>query len=152
MVTFLNPEQSFRALVLVALLGMPVVAFGEDEDALTAAALGLVEARISELSLRDPSTNLIFGDLTGTGTADAIVFVYHASGGSGEMLTTWILREREGVYAISKDVSSEELFGFDPRNVQFFPGQVSVTTTVPQGNDPHCCPTGERTFTVFVDR
>lgn len=151
MVSSCGPKSSVVAIMLLAAMGMPLAAFGEDEDALTAAAIGLVEARVRELSLRDPSINLIFGDLTGTGTADAIVFVYHASGGSGEMLTTWILREREGAYTISKDVSNEELFGFDPRNVQFSPGQISVTTTVPQVNDPHCCPTGRRTFTVYVD-
>ncbi|MBV7409682.1 LppP/LprE family lipoprotein [Maritimibacter sp. DP1N21-5] len=144
-----NLKRSVVSMILLAL--MPVVASAEDEDPLTAAALGLVEARIRELGLRDPSVNLIFGDLTGTGTADAIVFVYHASGGSGEMLTTWVLKERSGTYTVGKDVSNEELFGYDPRNVTFSPGQISVTTTVPRDNDPHCCPTGVRTFQVSVD-
>ncbi|WP_234188400.1 hypothetical protein [Shinella sp. NM-101] len=151
MIAYFELKRTVLTLALAALLSTPATASEQDEDALTAAALGLVEARVSELGLRDPAINLVFGDLTGTGTADAIAFVSHTSGGSSEMLTTWILRQTGGTYAIGREVSNEELFGFDPRNLQFSPGCLSVTMTVPQANDPHCCPTGTRTFTIEVE-
>lgn len=148
MIASLKIKLSIAVLALATLMGAPATTFGQDEHALTNAARAFAEARVRELGLRDPVINLYFGDLTGTGTADAVAFIYHASGGSGEMLTTWILRESNGIYSMGKDVSNEELFGFDPRDVQLSPGRLSVTTTVPQLNDPHCCPTGSRTFVI----
>lgn len=34
-----------------------------------------------------------------------------------------------------------EIFGVEPRDAQFFPGRIVVTTTMPGPNDPRCCPT-----------
>ena len=55
-----------------------------------------IEDEISKGELGDPVTaHVFYGDLTGTGANDAVVFLYHPSGGNSDVLTTWIWRDTD---------------------------------------------------------
>lgn len=138
----------FVFTVLPGLMFAPGVAAGQEIEGLHGSAAKAVESRIYAEGLRYPQASIFYGDLTGKGTNDAISFIYYDIGGSAPQLTTWIWLETEGDYTLARTVSPDEVFGLNPRNVTFTPGRIVVTTTVPQANDPHCCPTGERTFTL----
>ncbi len=111
-------------------------------------AAATIQAQIRKARLRDPIVNMFYGDLSGQGTKDAIAFVYHQSDGNSHSLMTWIWRERNGTYTLARTVPIKEVFGQEPRNVKFSPGRITVTTTVPKPDDPRCCPTGTRTFSI----
>jgi hypothetical protein len=146
-------KRLLRSLLLVltvslGLMSAPGGAAGQEIEGLQGGAAPAIEAQVRRENLRYPEVNIFYGDLTGQGTNDAISFVYYDAGGSAPRLTTWIWREADGAYTFARNVSIDEVFGLDPRDVKFSPGRIAVTTTVPQGNDPHCCPTGKRTFTI----
>ncbi|WP_099867977.1 SH3 domain-containing protein [Pararhizobium haloflavum] len=136
--------------VLLGFLSASGIASGQEIEGLHRDATRAIEAQIRASGLRSPQVSIFYGDLTGERTNDAISFVYHDVGGSGPQLVTWVWRESGGDYTLSRTVSSDEVFGYDPRNATFALDRISVTTTVPQSNDAHCCPTGERTFTLDV--
>ncbi|AUH64938.1 hypothetical protein CX676_12780 [Paracoccus zhejiangensis] len=127
-------------------LSAPVGATAQEIEGLQGNAAGAIEAQIRSANLRYPQVHIFYGDLTGRGTSDAVSFVYYDAGGSAERLATWIWLDADGEYELARTVPNEEVFGYEPRGVSFAPGRVTVTTTVPQANDAHCCPTGERTF------
>lgn len=145
----LQPLLLTLAVLLVPLSG-PGVAAVEGIEGLHGGAAKAIEAQVRAAGLKYPQASIFYGDLTGRGTNDAISFVYHDSGGSAPQLTTWIWRESAGTYVLARTISTDEVFGLDPRDVKFSTGSISVTTSVPRGNDPRCCPTGERRFTLAV--
>ena len=113
-----------------------------------AAAIG---AEIHKNDFGDPVVaHVFYGDLTGTGTNDAIALLYHPSGDNSDVLTTWIWRDTENGYELAQAPSIEEVFGIEPRDVKFSAGQIEVTTTVMNPGDPRCCPTGQKTFNLSV--
>jgi hypothetical protein len=96
-------------------------------------------------SLIEPP-NSFFGDFTGDGVNDALLFSYYDVGGSSAMLATSIHRgEAGGAFTYLKDV---EVYGMEPRDAAFSVGSVTVTTLMPGPNDPHCCPTQPQEWTV----
>lgn len=97
------------------------------------------------------SVYVFYGDLTGTGSKDAVVFLYHPSGGNSDVLTTWIWRDSDEGYVLVRTASMAEVFGIDPRDAMFSKGRIGVTMTVPNPGDPRCCPTGKRKFTLSLD-
>jgi hypothetical protein len=136
---------------LVGSLSVPVIALGTEIAGLDGEAAASIQAKVEADGFRYPVASIFYGDVTGRGTHDAISFIYHDSGGSAPQLTTWIWRDVNGVYMLARTVPIDEVFGLDPRNVTFSLGRIVVMTSVPKANDPHCCPTGERTFTLEVD-
>ncbi|MDH5528603.1 MAG: hypothetical protein OEY05_01080 [Paracoccaceae bacterium] len=40
------------------------------------------------------------------------------------------------------------LFGYDPRDVRFYPDRILITTTVLGPNDPRCCPTVAQVWSI----
>jgi hypothetical protein len=147
------PARSNRSLLLAVALWLastfaPAIAAGGEIEGLHGEAAASIQAQVDAEGLRSPVASVFYGDLTGEGTRDAISFVYHDSGGSGPQLKTWIWTEAGGAYRLARTVPIDEVFGLDPRKVTFSPGRIVVTTSIPQGDDPHCCPTGERTFTL----
>ena len=122
-------------------------------DGLHGDAAATIEAEIRRNDFGAPvMAHVFYGDLTGIGTEDAIAFLYHPSGGNSDVLTTWIWRDTENGYELARSPSIVEVFGLDPRNVRFSPGRIEVTTTVVKPDDPRCCPSGEQTFNLLVDR
>jgi hypothetical protein len=108
-----------------------------------------VQAQIKREDLSDPEVHVFYGDLTGQGTKDAISFVYSPiKGGNGVGLSVWIWHDRNGVYQLVRDAAND-VFGQNPRNVQFAPGRISATTTVLKPGEPRCCPTGTKTFSIL---
>jgi hypothetical protein len=126
----------------------PAAAAGAEIEGLHGGAAGVIQARIKKARYSDVTARVFYGDLTGRGTKDAVSFVYYAAGGNSVNLTTWVWREQKGTYTLARTLSSDEVFGLEPRDVKFSPGHISVTTSVLQGADPRCCPTGKRTFTI----
>ncbi|AWM86804.1 hypothetical protein C4E04_08755 [Microvirga sp. 17 mud 1-3] len=117
---------------------------------LSGPAAGAIRAQIKREELQEPDqVNVFYGDLTGQGTKDAISFVYSPiEGANGMGLSVWVWRDRNGAYELARDASND-IFGQDPRDVQFVPGRISVTTTVLKPGEPRCCPTGTKTFTIL---
>lgn len=147
--TGLSRRSPFLLLAfLVEFLSVSGTASGQEIEGLHGGAVEAIEEQVHATGLRYPQASIFYGDLSGRGANDAISFVYHDSGGSAPQLTTWIWYEADGAYTLLRTVSTDEVFGLDPRNVEFSLGRIEVTTTVPKGGDPHCCPTGERTFMI----
>ncbi|MBJ6124036.1 SH3 domain-containing protein [Microvirga splendida] len=114
-------------------------------------ASGTIRAQMKKSRLSNDYVSVFYGDLTGQGTNDAISLIYSPfEGGNSMELHTWVWREINGTYKLARIVKINELFGESPRNVKFSPGRISVTTTVPKPDDPRCCPTGVKTFTISV--
>ena len=137
-------------MVVLGFLSPPFSAVSAEIEGLHGEAAPSIRARIEAEGFRYPTANVFYGDLTGRGTRDALSFVYYDSGGSAPLLATWIWRESKGTYTLVRQVPNDEVFGLDPRNAQFTPGRIEITTSVPQAGDPHCCPTGKRTFILEV--
>jgi len=117
---------------------------------LSGPAAGAVREQIKREQLQEPDqVNVFYGDLTGQGTKDAISFIYSPiEGANGMALSVWVWRDRNGAYELARDATND-IFGQDPRRVQFAPGRISVTTTVLKPGEPRCCPTGTKTFTIL---
>jgi hypothetical protein len=122
-------------------------------DGLHGDAAEAIKAKVRSENLGDSvMAHVFYGDATGTGTKDAIAFLYHPSGGNSDVLTTWIWRDTANGYELTRAPSIEEVFGLDPRSVKFSPGRIEVTTTVMKPGDARCCPSGEQTFSLPVER
>ncbi|MDW4549484.1 hypothetical protein R5H32_08985 [Defluviimonas sp. D31] len=52
----------------------------------------------------------------------------------------------EAGFTMNRAVSN--VFGFEPRNARFLPDRIEVTTTVLGPNDPRCCPSVARVWTI----
>ncbi len=117
---------------------------------LSGPAAGAIQEQIKREELQEPDqVHVFYGDLTGQGTKDAISFVYSPiEGGNGMGLSVWVWRNRNGAYELARDATND-IFGQDPRDVQFAPGRISVTTTVLKPGEPRCCPSGTKTFTIL---
>lgn len=89
---------------------------------------------------------IFYGDFSGDGAADALAFGYFDMGGSGAGLSVALFRNQSGQMSLVRTV--DDVFGMEPRDVAFSPGQITLTTTMPRPGDPHCCPTGEQTWTI----
>jgi hypothetical protein len=141
-----------RAALSVTFIVIAGVAAGQEVQGLHGPAATVIKAEIGRQGLAGPvDAHVFYGDLTGTGTEDAIAFVYYESGGSGVRLSTWIWRERGGEHSLAAAPSIDQVFGLDPRDVEFSPGRIEVTMTVPRPDDPRCCPTGQRRFVLTMD-
>lgn len=90
--------------------------------------------------------SMFFGDFTGDGAADGLAFIYSETGGSAVDLTVALFRNQSGRMAHWRN--DPTVRGMEPRNVTFAPGEIRVTTTMPQPGDPRCCPTGRQTWTI----
>jgi len=91
----------------------------------------------------------LYGDFTGDGQDDAIVFVYTPSGGSGMNLDVVLFTGERGSYRFKKLVPN--VFGERPRDAKFSMGVIELTTTMPKPGDPHCCPTGSKRWHIKTD-
>ena len=121
-------------------------------EGLHGGAAPAIKAEIRKGDFGDPvMAHVFYGDLTGTGTNDAIAFLYHPSGGNSDVLTTWIWRDTGNGYQLTRAPSIKEVFGIDPRDVKFSAGRIAVTMTVPKPDDPRCCPTGKRKFSLSIE-
>lgn len=87
-----------------------------------------------------------YGDFSGDGAADALAFGYFDMGGSGAGLTIALFRNQNGTMTLVRTI--DDVFGMEPRNVAIAPGRITLTTTMPQPGDPHCCPTGSQDWTI----
>lgn len=95
--------------------------------------------------LREP-VSIFYGDFTGDGSPDAMVWVMYNDGGLRNFPEAALFRNRGGRMVYWR--TAENAVGGEPRDVAFARGRISVTTTVWQDGDPRCCPTGARTVVI----
>lgn len=73
---------------------------------------------------------------------EALAFVYApAEGGNAMTLTVALYRMQGGTWLRAGLIGG--IFGADPRDAEFRPDGILVTTTTPKEGDPRCCPSGE---------
>jgi len=96
-------------------------------------------------NLHEP-VQTFFGDFTGDGVADALAWVLFSSGGNSDMLTVALFRNEGGRMVYHR--SADDVFGAEPRNIVFAPGRITLTSTMPQPDDPRCCPTGSQDWVI----
>jgi hypothetical protein len=93
--------------------------------------------------------SIFYGDYSGDGAADALAFAYFAMGGSSAGLSVALFRNQGGQMTFARTV--DDVYGMEPRNVQFAPGRITLTTSVSQEGDPRCCPTGSQDWTIATE-
>jgi hypothetical protein len=93
--------------------------------------------------------NIFYGDFSGDGAADALAFGYYNMGGSSAGIAVALFRNESGQMTFARTV--DDVYGMEPRDVQFAPGRITLTTTMPQAGDPHCCPTGSEDWTIAAE-
>jgi hypothetical protein len=125
------------ALVLALILGLAPLARAQEVgwgnlDALLVplSPTGAMEAALFLPDTPDPLT-----------ATRALGVVYaHIPGSAGSVsIHPAIFTRGAGGGALYRQVSG--LFGQSPRDAQFFPERIEVTTTMPGPDDPRCCPT-----------
>ena len=94
------------------------------------------------------SAHAFYGDFTGDGVADALAVIYtNIEGAAGNFdITVATFRNEGGRFVHHRD--HRDIFGTSPRDVRFSPGRIELTTVMPRPNDPRCCPTGQRRWTI----
>ncbi|NWG52096.1 MAG: hypothetical protein HXY28_00085, partial [Hydrogenophilaceae bacterium] len=90
--------------------------------------------------------NIFYGDFTGDGAPDAFAWVNYPTGGNSAGLDVPLFRNQGGRMVYWR--SEQEVFGEQPRNIAFAPGRITLTTSVLRDQDPRCCPTGARNWTI----
>jgi hypothetical protein len=93
--------------------------------------------------------DILYGDFTGDGQADALAFAYFDVGGSAAHLIVTLFRHEDGRMTFMRTV--DDVYGLEPRNARFSKGRIVLTTTVPNPGDPHCCPTGSQDWTIRTE-
>lgn len=96
-----------------------------------------------------PHPIVLYGDYTGDGQDDAIVFIYKPSGGSAINLDVVLFTGEQGRFQFKKKVP--DVFGDRPRDAKFSKGLIELTTTMPKPGDPRCCPTGSKRYRIRTD-
>ncbi len=87
------------------------------------------------------SAPILFSDNPDPGVAEtALVFHYfdNRGGGNALMLNVGLFKRKPDGWHF---IGPVEVFGSNPREANFYPGQVRLKTTMPGPNDPRCCPT-----------
>jgi hypothetical protein len=117
--------------------------------AVSPAAMAQLRAHIQRaVGPRWLSDNIFTGDFTGDGQPDAVVFIYSTGQGNSFDLQVALFQGAGGGFRFLRN--ADDVFGTEPRQPAFRPGQFQVTTTMPRPGDARCCPTGERRWTVRV--
>lgn len=142
------------ALAMLSACAQPQAPEASDGDAAAAAPAGAgveitawARARYG-LDMFEP-VEIFYGDFTGDGAPDAFAWVLFAMGGSGAGLDVPLFRNEDGRMIYMR--SAGDVFGSEPRDVRFETGRITLTTTMPQPDDPHCCPTGSQDWTILID-
>lgn len=140
-----RPVQRAAALALL-LLFAGSGAGAQDRAASGKALTGLVKKRLGRVNLHEVKP--FYGDFTGDGRDDALVFAYYddRSGGNAINLDVMLFEGRPGGFAFLRKV--EDVFGQDPRAAQFSRGRIRITLTTLGPNDPRCCPTLPKQYTI----
>ncbi|MBL8543997.1 MAG: hypothetical protein JNJ63_09310 [Hyphomonadaceae bacterium] len=90
--------------------------------------------------------SIFFGDFTGDGAPDALAWGDFDTGGSSANHLVALFRNQGGRMVHWRN--DETVFGQEPRDVSISHGRITLTTTMPRPGDPHCCPTGEQSWTI----
>lgn len=94
----------------------------------------------------DPVT-IFYGDFNGDGLFDALAWGDLAGGEGGHLVALF----RNDGMRLSHVRNEEEILGIAPRNVEFAPGRITLTTTAPRRGDARCCPTGTREWVIEIE-
>lgn len=89
-----------------------------------------------------------YGDFTGDGQDDAIVFVYRdieGAAGNFDLKVALFIGEASNFKFLRY---ATNVYGEQPRQPKFSHGLVELTTTMPRPGDPRCCPTGSKRYSI----
>lgn len=89
-----------------------------------------------------------YGDFTGDGQDDAIVFVYRdieGAAGNFDLKVALFIGEGSTFKFLRY---APNIYGEQPRQPKFSHGVVELTTTMPRPGDPRCCPTGSKRYSI----
>ncbi|WP_274630827.1 hypothetical protein [Arvimicrobium flavum] len=139
------------AIAAVVLFGLEAQAGSQEgqwDGPGRAALKAFVAAQKGWLDL--PTPIAFYGDFTGDGGEDAVVFVYSdIAGAAGNFdLKVALFAGADGAYRFLGYAS--EVYGVEPRDAAFSKGLVEITTTMPQPGDPRCCPTGSQRYAIVT--
>lgn len=89
---------------------------------------------------------IFYGDFTGDGARDALVWVMYNDGGLHNFGEASLFRSTAAHMTFWR--TDGDASGEDPRAIRIQPGRITLTTTVLQDGDARCCPTGHRRWTI----
>ena len=136
--------------MIVLLLDGPVRA--QQIEGLQGEAAKTIATEIRAEGLSSPvEAHVFYGDLSGQGTNDALVLLYHPSAGNSDELTKWLFWKEDDGYRRVTSSALDKVVGYMPRNAQLTPGRVNITLTTMRPNDPRCCPSGETNYDIKLD-
>ena len=97
-------------------------------------------ARSLDIQPGEGGATLLPDDLDPNAATVALGFHYYESrtGGNAVMLNVGLFRQDATGWRYTGPV---EVFGWDPREARFSPGQIELTTTTLGPGEPRCCPT-----------
>jgi LppP/LprE lipoprotein len=115
----------------------------------------LDEARLAQLEIDD---RVLYGDLDGDGTDEAVVRATCLYGANGAQATVqvWTVNRRvpvlvDTISGAPDDVADDSRLPPAVHDVAVTGGDVVVTFTTYADDDPHCCPSGQAIVTYALD-
>ncbi|WP_162561423.1 hypothetical protein [Methylobacterium terrae] len=89
-----------------------------------------------------------YGDYNSDAKDDALVFAYYEdrNGGNSMSLDVFLFKGTAKGFSFVKKVPN--VYGSSPRMARFGPGSIKVTLTTLGPNDPRCCPTATKEYTI----
>jgi hypothetical protein len=134
--------------ISLALLALAAPAYAQDQQwqGPRAELKAFVQKQHGMLELPWPVA--FYGDFSGDGQEDAVVFVYSdIRGAAGNFNVKVALFKGEGgKFRFLR--YAQGVHGERPRDAKFANGRVDITTTMPKPGDPRCCPTGSKRYVI----
>ncbi|MBC8129033.1 MAG: hypothetical protein H7Y08_01780 [Rhizobiaceae bacterium] len=131
----------------LSLLATCAVAQADCDDA-PGPAENAVRRLVAPLAQHELDVCVFYGDYSGDGAEDAVVFFYFADPNGGNSFDLEVTKLRQSDGRFRPDGLVEDVYGESPRDARFFEGRIEITMTTPQGDDPRCCPTGTTRYTI----
>lgn len=105
-------------------------------------------AQRQKAMLHLPGQIAFYGDFTGDGQEDAVLFIYaDIPGAAGNFsLKVALFRGEGGKYRFLRYASG--VYGTEPRDAKFSKGKVEVTLATLRPTDARCCPTGSKRYSI----
>lgn len=130
--------------VLFAFPGVASAACGSD----LGAASKTIRKAIAGIEGNVEGTCIFYGDYSGDGRDDVLLFAYYLGLEGGNMIMLDILKFRSAKAGFKQDGKVENVFGENPRDVRFSKGRIRLTTTTLGPDEPRCCPTVAKRWTI----
>ncbi|SFL69882.1 hypothetical protein [Methylorubrum salsuginis] len=133
-------------LVAQSILLFPLTAQAQWNNPARKSLKSIVYKKIGKAS--DIELIPFFGDHNGDEVEDALIFSYHSdkAGGNSTSLDVFLFDGKPGGFTFKRHVA--DIYGSSPRAAVFSNGSIKVTLTTLGPDDPRCCPTSQKTYTI----